>query len=122
MMDLDQAIGKHAEWKTKFRVAISKKETLDETTISQDNCCELGKWLHGESKAKFSKFASHADCIRKHAAFHVEAGKVARMINEKKYTEAEAQLGANTAYSNASNVVGVAIIGLKKEVAKEIAS
>jgi len=50
-MDLTQAIEKHSEWKAKFRSAISKHETMDADTISKDNCCELGKWLHGESQA-----------------------------------------------------------------------
>ncbi len=48
-MDLDQAVAKHAEWKVKFRKAISAKEQLDTASIAKDNCCELGKWLHGEA-------------------------------------------------------------------------
>lgn len=114
-MDLAQAINKHAEWKVKFRSAISKQETLDEETISKDNCCDLGKWLHGEAKLKFSKFTSHSDCITKHAHFHREAGKVAKCINAKNYTEAEAMLGTGSTYTAASNVVGIAIGRLKKE-------
>jgi methyl-accepting chemotaxis protein len=115
MMDLNQAIAKHAEWKLKFRSAISRQETMDTETISKDSFCELGKWLHGESKAKFGKFASHSECVSKHAAFHVEAGKIARTINSKKYTEAAAMLGAGTSYSAVSSAVGVAILHLKKE-------
>ena len=114
-MDLSQAIQKHAEWKLKFRSAISGKETLDAATIAKDNCCELGKWLHGEGKIKYSKLASHADCTSKHASFHIEAGKVAAAINAKKYIEAEAMLGGNTPYASASGDVAVAITRLKKE-------
>lgn len=114
-MDLASAIEKHAEWKTKFRSAISKQEKMDDVTISKDNCCELGKWLYGESKYKFSKFQSHADCVAKHAAFHIEAGKVAKTINAGKYTEAEAMLATGKNYANASSAVGVAIMRLKKE-------
>lgn len=114
-MDLNQAITKHAEWKVKFRSAISNQETLDAETISKDDCCELGKWLHGESKAKYGKFASYSDCVSKHATFHVEAGKVAKAINAKKYAEAESMLGAGTPYSTISGAVGGAIMHLKKE-------
>jgi methyl-accepting chemotaxis protein len=114
-MDLDSAIQKHGEWKAKFRAAIVKQETLDAATISKDNCCELGKWLHGEAKTKFSKLPSHGECISKHAAFHLEAGKVARLINSQKYQEAESSIGAGTSYSSASSAVGVAILKLKKE-------
>ncbi len=114
-MDLDSAIGKHAEWKIKLRSAISKQEAMDVPTISKDNCCELGKWLHGEAKTKWGRLASHAACITKHAAFHVEAGKVAKAINEKKYTAAEAMLGSSTPYASASSAVAGAIMHLKKE-------
>ena len=66
------------------RTAISKQETIDAATVSKDNCCELGKWLHGEAKSEFGNFASHSECVSRHAAFHVEAGKVAVAINQKK--------------------------------------
>ena len=114
-MDLNNAIEKHAEWKMKFRAAISKKETMDASTITKDNCCELGKWLHGEAKAKFSSLQSHSACVAKHAAFHLEAGKVAQAINAKKFTEAETMLNTGTPYASASSAVGVAIMQLKKE-------
>lgn len=114
-MDLDSAIGKHAEWKMKFRNAISKQEQMDAATLAKDNCCDLGKWLHGEAKTSFSRLASHAECIKKHASFHVEAGKVATAINAKKYAEAEAMIAGGTSYAQASSAVGVAIMRLKKE-------
>lgn len=114
-MDLDSAIGKHAEWKLKLRSAIAKQETMDAATISKDNCCELGKWLHGEAKAKLGQLKSYSDCVAKHAAFHVEAGKVAATINAKKFVEAEAMLASGTPYNAASGTVGVAIMQLKKE-------
>ncbi|MES2299107.1 MAG: CZB domain-containing protein [Pseudomonadota bacterium] len=114
-MDLDGAIGKHAEWKSKFRNAISKQEQMDAATIGKDNCCELGKWLHGDGKGLYGKFASLAACVDKHAAFHSEAGKVAAAINARKFGEAEAMLGAGTRYSHSSSEVGVAIMKLRKE-------
>jgi methyl-accepting chemotaxis protein len=114
-MDLGSAIAKHAEWKVKFRSAIGKQEQIDATTLSKDNCCELGKWLHGEGKSKYGKFASLGVCTQKHAAFHVEAGKVASAINAKKFTEAGAMLDGGTAYARASSDVGVAIMKVRKE-------
>jgi hypothetical protein len=114
-MDLNNAIEKHAEWKLKFRSAISKSETMDASSISKDSCCELGKWLHGEAKVKFGSLPSHSACVAKHAAFHIEAGKVAQTINARKFTEAEAMLNAGTPYTAASSAVGVAVLKLKKE-------
>lgn len=114
-MDLNQAIEKHAEWKVKFRTAIAKQDLMNAETISKDNCCELGKWLHGVGRAKFSNLPSFMKCVSNHARFHVEAGKIAQAINAKKYTEAETMLTNGTAYSLASNEVGTAIIQLKKD-------
>ncbi len=114
-MDLNAAIQKHAEWKSKFRNAISKKEQMDVASIQKDNCCDLGKWLHGEAKAQYSKLASHGECVTKHAAFHREAAKVAETINKGSYAAAEALMDAGTAYTKASSEVGVAIMHLKKE-------
>jgi methyl-accepting chemotaxis protein len=114
-MDLTSAVGKHAEWKTKFRTAIKKKEQMDVATIAKDNCCELGKWLHGEAKSQFGRMASYTECVAKHAVFHTEAAKVATAINSGKYTVAEAMLDGGTPYTNISSEVGVAIMHLKKE-------
>jgi methyl-accepting chemotaxis protein len=115
MLNLENAIQKHAEWKIKFRTAISKQETMDAETISKDNQCDLGKWLYGEAKSLYSNLPSYNKLVEKHAAFHKEAAKVARAINAKNFKEAESMLNAGTSYTNASNEVGAAILQLKRE-------
>lgn len=112
-MDLEAAIQKHVEWKAKFRSAMAQHQALDPVIIARDNYCELGKWLHGEGMAKFGSLGSHADCVSIHAAFHVEAGKVAQTINAKDYAEAESMLENGTRYTNAANEVTAAIMKLK---------
>lgn len=114
-MNLDSAIQKHMEWKVKFRTAIAKQEQMDAVTIGKDNCCELGKWLHGEGKTQCSGLPSYSMVLGKHAAFHVEAGKIATAINAKKYTDAETMLSASSAFANISGEVGIALMRLKKE-------
>lgn len=114
-MNLDTAISAHADWKLKFRNAIAKKEKLDDAGICVDHACPLGKWLHGEAKAAHGKLASYGNCVKKHAAFHQEAGKIAKLINAGKYTEAEAMLASGTSYAAASGEVGAAIIAFRKE-------
>ena len=114
-MDLDHAIQKHSEWRIRFRSAISKHETMDTASVSKDACCDFGKWLHGEARSKFGKLGSYSECVTKHAAFHVEAGKVANAINQKKFAEAEKMIGTNTPYTAASTAIAGAILKLKKE-------
>ena len=116
-MDLDSAIGKHTDWKLKFRFAIANEEQMDVATIAKDDCCELGQWLHGEAKTKFSQLASYSECVKQHAIFHLEAGKVADFINNKKYIEAEKMLDAGVAYAEASSAVAISIMRLRKDAA-----
>jgi hypothetical protein len=114
-MDLQSAINGHAEWKIKFRNAITKKEQMDEKSVAKDNLCELGKWLYGEGFTKFGSLKSHAECLSKHAEFHKEVGKVAALINEGQYAQAESMIGIGSSYLQASNAVAGAIYNLKKE-------
>jgi methyl-accepting chemotaxis protein len=99
-----------------FRSAISKQETMDAATIAKDNCCALGQWLYGEGKTQFGQKPEFAAVVAKHKVFHTEAGRVAQLINAKKYAEAEQAIAAGSAYSAASSAVGGAIVGLKKIV------
>ncbi len=114
-MDLNQATQAHAEWKVKLRVAINKREKLDVTTISADNCCQLGKWLHGEARGLFGTLATYQECVKRHAEFHRAAGEVAQTINRGEYDAAGKLLDGGTRYSAASSAVASAILGLKKE-------
>ncbi len=113
-MNFDNAIAAHADWKVKLRMAIQNKATLDATEVSADNCCMLGKWLHGDARANFGGKGEYSDCMAKHAAFHTAAGAVARKINSGEYDAATAMLGPGTPYTAASSEVGTAINRLKR--------
>jgi methyl-accepting chemotaxis protein len=115
-IDFDLVLKKHSDWKVKLRDAISKREVMDVATISKDNCCDFGKWLYGDARSQLGHRASFSECVSKHAAFHVEAGRVAAMINAKKFSEAEAMLQSDSAFVAASSLVGIAIMRLKKDV------
>ena len=114
-MDLNEAIKAHGEWKMKLRGAIQSQSTLDVATIARDDCCALGKWLHGESRARFGALTSHKECIKHHAVFHKQAAQVATAINNGQYPEAEKMLGSGTPYIAASQAVVMAIGTLKRE-------
>jgi methyl-accepting chemotaxis protein len=116
-MDLDTAIAAHAEWKIKLRSAMTTGERLDVASISADNCCELGRWLHGPGSAPLRSNPLHAECIGKHAAFHREAGKVAQAINARQYDQAESMLASGSAYVGASSAVGLCLSRMKRALA-----
>lgn len=114
-MDLENAIRAHAEWKLKFRSAIQKRESMDAPLIGADDCCPLGKWLHGEAHQKFQQFDSYSDCAAKHRDFHRQAGEVARTINAGKFDDAGAMIENGTPYAAASTAVGVALMRFRRE-------
>ncbi len=114
-MNLDNAVETHAQWKTKLRSAISKHEQLDVASLSRDDCCELGIWLHGEGKQKYGRLAAHGDCVHKHLKFHHEVTKVAQTVNAKNFSLAESMLGAGSEYAKASSALGVSFLRLRKE-------
>lgn len=115
-MDFDAAINAHLDWKIKFRVAIAKKATLEQANIAADNCCLLGKWLHGEGGQKLGSLNGYAYCVMRHAEFHKHAGKVAQAINEQKYDEAHDMLKPGSPYETASLAVCEALEALKREL------
>jgi hypothetical protein len=114
-MDLESAFQKHAGWIEEFCAAIFNKDTVDVGAYAQDDCCELGKWLYGDGKAKYGEMKAYADLVSAHAAFHQEAGKVAQTINEKNYAKAEELFGADGEYAAASHAVRAAIKKLREE-------
>lgn len=112
-MDFDGAIRKHAEWKFKFHDALYRETSLDAASISPDNQCEVGKWLHGEAASQFGGLPAYAKCVQAHANFHREAGKVAVAINQKRKDDVGRMLTAGSPFSEASRVVSVALVELK---------
>jgi methyl-accepting chemotaxis protein len=115
-IDLDSAIKAHADWRTKLRTAVQRKESVDAETIARDDCCELGKWLHGRGQSQYGGKPSFVQLVGTHREFHQEAGKVARSINQGSYDVAEQQLGSGTGFARASSKVGTAVVQLKNEL------
>lgn len=112
-MDFDAAIRKHAEWKFRLQEAAYQHSQLDTSSISRDDACDLGKWLHSEARSKCGTSPAYARCLKAHAAFHAEAGKVASAVNSRQDAAVKQMLSAGSAFSEASKIVGVALIELK---------
>jgi len=114
-VDLEGAVKAHADWKVKLRAAIARHDTLDARSISRDNVCPLGQWLHGDAKQELGDSPMFRDVLAKHATFHRCAGDVALAINSEKFAEAEAMLANGTPFARASMDVSVALTKLRKE-------
>ena len=116
-INLDNAIKAHADWRTKLRAAATKHEKLDAETIGRDDCCEVGKWLHGRGATNFGNRPIFLSLIEGHKSFHQEAGKIAQVINQGS-GNVDALMESGTPFSVASNEVTRLIVQLKREIAK----
>jgi len=113
-LDVDKVISAHAQWKTKFRAAISRQETMDAATIARDDCCELGKWLHGSMKVRMGRHPRFMELLSEHKKFHKEAGRVAIAINEKEFSHATQMIEHGSAFAEASTLVTNALSAIKR--------
>lgn len=113
-IDLDNAIKAHAQWRTKLRDAALHHEQLDAETIGRDDCCDLGRWLHGRGQGSYGGLPAFQALVDRHREFHEVAGSIAKTINRGNYAEAEQALAGNTPFSRASSEVGSAIVRLRK--------
>ena len=124
-MDLESAIGKHAEWKVKFRSAISKHQQVDIALVGNIHACEFGTWLDGDGKKQHKHLPEFTNLVEIHRLFHEEAVKVATLINAEKYSVAEAALNVVTngatngatnvaTYSEASKQMAAGVMKLRK--------
>lgn len=114
-MTRDDAIRAHREWKSRFLVAMARNEGMNVAEISADNSCKFGKWLHSEGKTRFGEVHAYQECVEAHAAFHVEAGKIAQRVNEGLIQEANQMLGYDTPYAKASEDLSVRVFAMFKE-------
>src|SRR3989344_3585673 len=115
-VDLDSAIKAHAQWGTKLRDAAKKHQQLDADTIRRDDCCELGRWLHGKGQGSYGALPAFQSLVDKHRDFHEVAGALAPTLNRGNYADAEQALAGNTPFSQASGAVGAAIIQLRNSL------
>ena len=105
----------HAYWKETLQDAILNKKSLDVDAISQDDMCDLGKWLFEEHKHHIGDLKSYQNLVEKHAEFHIEAGKLAKFANTRQYDDAQKLLDEAIGFAHAAEAVTSALFRLKEE-------
>jgi hypothetical protein len=113
-MDVDGYIDAHRQWKVKLRAAIEAREKLDAETLKRDDCCALGKWVHGEGRGRYGTSPSFVELVSSHRAFHQVAGTVAEMVNARQYAQAEDALAPGTSFSRATRDVVRVLSSVKR--------
>jgi len=112
--NFDAAIEAHRAWKVKLRSAIAKHEQLDTDTISRDDCCPLGKWLHGPGGQRYGSKPRFVELVEHHSAFHRSAGEVATAINRGRYEDAERLLNSGSEFARCSTDVSTVLSAIKR--------
>lgn len=113
---LDNALYAHQRWKVKLKEAVESGEQLDVEKIRRDDCCDLGKWLHSDGRAKYGHTPEFIKLFDTHEEFHLITSVVAMIINVKEYKRAKAMLEGSSQFSSASTDVALAIFRLKSAV------
>ncbi len=108
-IDFKEAISRHLQWKTNLRNAALHNEPLDVETIRRDDCCPLGKWLHGDAQSKWRGQPRFVELLDRHKAFHCEAAEVAQVIQSGDPKAGLRMLEAGTRFAEATQAVVMAI-------------
>jgi len=116
LLDIDKVIAAHAQWKTKFRAAITRKEQLNATDIGRDDLCELGRWIHGTGKIRLGQDAGFVQLLNEHRQFHHCAGAVARTINQRRWEQALQMIEGQSEFGHASQQVTATLSRMKAQV------
>lgn len=114
-MNLIEAYNRDKELKDRFLEAIDAKAQVDASIIGKQDRCVLGNWLHGEAERRCQLLKSYKPAVAAHEAFHVQAAKVAKLVNVKEYDDARAALEPGTPFSKTLLELGVALAKLKAE-------
>ncbi|MFM2066855.1 MAG: hypothetical protein RLZZ584_1764 [Pseudomonadota bacterium] len=111
-IDLSEAIGKHMQWKTTLRNAALRGEALDVATIRRDDCCMLGRWLHGPGARQWQGQPKFVDLVERHRGFHHAAAEVAGAIVAGDRERGLQMMQGGTEFTRSTQTVVVAIRAL----------
>ncbi|MDD4882790.1 MAG: CZB domain-containing protein [Gallionellaceae bacterium] len=77
-LDFKTAIDAHMKWKVRLERCLDtdNEEGLQVDTISRDDQCPLGKWIHGVGGERFGNLREFQEMKMEHSRFHLCAGDV----------------------------------------------
>ena len=117
-LDFTGAIQAHRNWKSRLAkyLANESDEKLDYRVICRDDQCLLGKWINGHGANDFGHLPSFGELKLTHGQFHLAAGQIVRMHDEKLTDQAQQALRAGD-YSRYS----IRVMGLISTLYVEVA-
>lgn len=114
-MNFDDAIKAHVSWKIRLKQYIQKPDrSYSAEVVSQDNLCDLGKWIHGEGEALYGKNPDFTHLKSEHAEFHKAASNIIKKADSGHNVTEELALGANSEFTKYSNSITTIIMKLRQ--------
>jgi hypothetical protein len=82
-VDFYAAIQAHVLWRVRLEAYVegTSNEELNPNTVGRDDCCALGKWIHGPGGMHYGTHPRFPDLKNAHACFHKAAGEVIRCVD-----------------------------------------
>lgn len=115
-MNFNGAVEAHLAWTVNFRQAIRNRRPLDAMEVGSPECCALGEWLRDVARPHCGHLESYHACLRHHADFHREAMRIAEAARQHGHAHAEAMMGAQSPYTEASGMLMLHLGHLRRQV------
>ena len=113
VLNANDAIARHVQWKITLQLAITLKEPLSAEHVEQirnHHRCAIGIWLDSAATLIMRRHPACADLVQKHLQFHREMGAVAALIAEARWTEAARSVDARSSFTRSSQALAMAIM------------
>ena len=116
-LDFASAIRVHRAWKVRLQKYISNEslERLDAARLCRDDQCDLGIWINGSGAVQFGHLPSFGGLKVAHGQFHLAAGRIVQLHDER-HTEEAAQMLRHGDYSRHS----IKVMGLLSSLYIEV--
>jgi len=90
-LDFFEAIKAHQRWKGRLIAQLdgTSTEKLDYRVVCRDDQCVLGKWINGAGAQAYGMSQNFNVLKVHHAQFHLAAGEIVRLHQERRQVEAQ---------------------------------
>lgn len=119
-LNFKTAIDAHMKWKVRLERCLDtdNEEGLQVDTVSRDDQCPLGKWIHGVGGERFGNLREFQEMKMEHSRFHLCAGDVLACCVAGDKEGASQKLRSGD-YTRASERVKLHLARLYVQVAKK---
>ena len=106
-LDAASILAEHQNYTVNLRNAVMRKIAVDAERMGRTDCCRLGEWMQGSQGQRHAHAPAFRELVRHHEVVHTEAARVAQVVNQRRFAEAQQMLEAGTIQQATRTMVGV---------------